>query len=246
MTADDDFQAQLDQYWSNRASSYHDFQQHSTRSEADQKLWTHLLCPILGPAAAQPIVDVGTGSGYLAQLLGRAGYLVHGIDHAPGMLHEAQLQANRDNVPISFSRQHAQHLAFPTASLPIIINRYVLWTLSNPVAALQEWARVLCPGGKIIVIDAAWFPLGVPQSLNVPSSQGTINFADTYTAKTVLQLPLGTASGVDDYIATFHAAGLNTVQYQEIPELAALDAQFGVSPGHESRPIFLLEWQKPC
>lgn len=136
MTADDDFQTQLDQYWSNRAASYHDFQQHSARSQADQQLWSHLLCTVLDPAVAQPIVDVGTGSGYLAQLLGRAGYPVHGIDHAPGMLHEARLQANREGLPISFSRQHAQHLAFGSESLAAVINRYVLWTLSNPVVCI--------------------------------------------------------------------------------------------------------------
>jgi SAM-dependent methyltransferase len=36
-----------------------------------------------------------------------------------------------------------------------VISRHVLWTLPHPEAAIDEWIRVLRPGGRLVVVDGA-------------------------------------------------------------------------------------------
>jgi SAM-dependent methyltransferase len=38
----------------------------------------------------------------------------------------------------------------------VIISRNLLWGLIDPLATLEEWSRVLKPGGKLIIFDANW------------------------------------------------------------------------------------------
>src|SRR5262249_5308632 len=49
-------------------------------------------------------------------------------------------------------------LPFSSASFDLAISRHVLWTLPHPEAALDEWIRVLRPGGRLVVIDGQFNP----------------------------------------------------------------------------------------
>ncbi|MBS3989055.1 MAG: class I SAM-dependent methyltransferase, partial [Dethiobacter sp.] len=50
----------------------------------------------------------------------------------------------------------AQKLPFPEATFDLIICRNLVWTLPDPLAAYQDWYRVLKPGGRVLVFDANW------------------------------------------------------------------------------------------
>jgi ubiquinone/menaquinone biosynthesis C-methylase UbiE len=45
-------------------------------------------------------------------------------------------------------------LPFDAAGFDLVISRHVLWTLAHPEAAIDEWIRVLRPGGRLVVIDS--------------------------------------------------------------------------------------------
>ncbi len=46
-------------------------------------------------------------------------------------------------------------MRFAPASFDLAISRHVLWTLPHPEAAIDEWIRVLRPGGRLVVVDGA-------------------------------------------------------------------------------------------
>ncbi|HTV33542.1 MAG TPA: class I SAM-dependent methyltransferase, partial [Methylocella sp.] len=46
----------------------------------------------------------------------------------------------------------AEHMAFPNESFDVIVAQYVITTVSNPEGTLDEFARVLKPGGEIVLI----------------------------------------------------------------------------------------------
>jgi phosphatidylethanolamine/phosphatidyl-N-methylethanolamine N-methyltransferase len=47
----------------------------------------------------------------------------------------------------------AQHLGFPDAFFDAVVAQYVITTVPNPEAALNEFARVTKPGGEIILVN---------------------------------------------------------------------------------------------
>jgi phosphatidylethanolamine/phosphatidyl-N-methylethanolamine N-methyltransferase len=47
----------------------------------------------------------------------------------------------------------AENLGFPDASFDVVVGQYVVNTVPHPEAALDEFARVLKPGGEIILIN---------------------------------------------------------------------------------------------
>lgn len=230
-------QSHLDAYWSGRAADYHAHQVSGERAPLDLELWSRVFGSRL-PAGSErsDVLDMGTGSGYLAKLLAASGHRVTGIDSSAGMVSVARASCSAAR----FILDDAHSPALPAASVDAVVSRYVLWTLPEPVAAARAWLRLLRPGGVVVAVDATWFPHGVDPSMKVPSADGEDAFATTYSPRTLDALPLGTASRPAEFAAVFRSAGFGSVSVDEVPEVAELDRRFGVAPGHESRPHFVV------
>ena len=57
---------------------------------------------------------------------------------------------------VKFQYGDADELPFENNVFDAVINRHVFWTMSDPEKAAAEWARVLKPGGKLVIIDGDW------------------------------------------------------------------------------------------
>ena len=154
-------QDQIDAYWTGRAEAYHAHQLESERAPYDRALWRRVWAEAL-PEGHLRIADMGTGSGYVANLLADAGHQVTGVDSSPGMITaaEAETQRRRDaGLPTAeFLAGDAINPPLADASVDAVTSRYLLWTLTDPVAALRSWSRLVVPGGIIACVDAPWFP----------------------------------------------------------------------------------------
>jgi len=113
-----------------------------------------MLDLILPAAGALDALDIGCGTGFLSLELASRGHRVVGIDFAPSMIVEARKKAREHQLGIGFEVADAEQLPFPAASFDIVVSRHLLWTLPNPHSAMDEWIRVLRPGGRLIVIDS--------------------------------------------------------------------------------------------
>lgn len=133
-------------FWDRRADTYEG--EHQIWPE---QLWKSYLHQIIGSDKEQHIVDLATGTGMIANLLGEEGYLhVTGMDISEGMMAIARKHAEEKHTCVQFRYGNALELPLEDNSIDILINCRLLWTLTEPEAALQEWARVVKPGGKII------------------------------------------------------------------------------------------------
>jgi ubiquinone/menaquinone biosynthesis C-methylase UbiE len=139
-------------HWTDRAATYDDNAVRSLHSEAQREAWLTLIQRWAG---AEPLdaLDVGCGTGFLALQLAELGHRAVGVDGAEAMLTLARAKASQAGLEIEFRLADAAELPFAPASFDLIIERHVLWTLPNPAAALAEWARVLRPGGRLILIE---------------------------------------------------------------------------------------------
>ncbi len=101
--------------------------------------------------------DLGCGPGQLVIELARRspGLHVTGIDLSDEMIDRGQDNARRAGVAarVSFRRGDAQQIPFPDASLHLVVSTLSLHHWSDPVAVLDEIARVLRPGGAFLIFD---------------------------------------------------------------------------------------------
>lgn len=103
---------------------------------------------------AQNLLDVGTGTGHVLQLLGKQLESAVGIDLSRDMLTVARANLFRAGLRHCQVR-HAEmtSLPFPSGHFDAVTLHMVLHYAVRPAAAIQEAARVLRPGGRLVVID---------------------------------------------------------------------------------------------
>ncbi len=102
------------------------------------------------------LLDVGTGTGRMIELLGGASRSALGIDRSPEMLRIARAKIEAAGLA------HAQVRQADMYSLPVgdgdadtVVLHQVLHFAQQPAEAIEEAARVLAPGGRLLVVDFA-------------------------------------------------------------------------------------------
>jgi ArsR family transcriptional regulator len=112
------------------------------------------------PAMLDPEVevgDLGCGSGRLAATIAPYARSVVAVDSSPEMLGVARARlASFDNVQIVQGR--IEELPLASASLDLALVVHLLHHVADPSAALAEVARVLRPGGRLVVADVLPHP----------------------------------------------------------------------------------------
>jgi SAM-dependent methyltransferase len=108
-----------------------------------------LIRETFSPLPGKRILDIGCGPGVLAKRLVDGGAAVTGID--PGA---AALAKARDAVPGGrFEAATGENLPFDDASFDGAVMLNALHHVPDPAAALVEAARVLVPGGLLVVVE---------------------------------------------------------------------------------------------
>ncbi|PFG28047.1 class I SAM-dependent methyltransferase [Corynebacterium renale] len=236
-------QAVLDAYWSQRAKAYHDHHVISERATADRKLWTEIFARLI-PGHELDILDVGTGPGYVAHILADLGHTVIGLDGAPGMIRQAEAEAahraSHGAPKATFARADVTEISADLGTFDVVTSRYLLWTLRNPEVAARAWKQVLRPGGLVVAADANWYTDGIPQDIEVECEESPDSFVKAYDDSVMADLPLATASSPEEYADVFRAAGFSDVEIHWLPEVQELDREFGLAPGHDSKPNFAI------
>ncbi|TQV63764.1 MAG: class I SAM-dependent methyltransferase [Halothiobacillaceae bacterium] len=98
------------------------------------------------------VLLVGVGSGLdLPFLPSDADYT--GIDITPAMLERARRRAQRSGCPIRLMNGNAMSLPFDDGEFDRVIMHLILAVVPDPARALSEAARVLRPGGEILILD---------------------------------------------------------------------------------------------
>lgn len=144
----DDLRAVMRARWNARGHQYDDADAHGTKSPAEKARWRDIFKEI----APEPldVLDVGTGTGFVALILAELGHRVTGIDWSATMLDQAREKAQNEGLDITFIEGEIENLPFPDASFDLVVARHVLWTLALPEQALAEWHRVLRPKGRAL------------------------------------------------------------------------------------------------
>ncbi|OYY73304.1 MAG: hypothetical protein B7Y40_09990 [Gammaproteobacteria bacterium 28-57-27] len=107
---------------------------------------------LLDDWADKKVLISGIGTGLDIPMLPKGAHYT-GIDITPAMLERARHSAQQCGTPIELLPGNAMQLDFADATFDRVILHLILAVVPEPQRALAEAARVLKPGGKILILD---------------------------------------------------------------------------------------------
>src|SRR5690242_457259 len=224
----DPVKQQVAAHWGRRAAHFDEDFGHSIRTAAERAAWDRIFGLILGGRSPLDALDAGCGTGFLSLELARRGHRVTGIDFTPAMLAEARRKAAEQGAAVRFEETDAEQLPCAPGSFDLVVSRHVLWTLPHPEAAIDEWIRVLRPGGRLVIIDSQFDP-----SVLEPSPQNARSSAEYATIGD--RLPFLGGRPQQEIEALLRAHGLADVAGDPVPDLVAAQAERMAEEGLEVR-----------
>jgi ubiquinone/menaquinone biosynthesis C-methylase UbiE len=224
----DPVKAQVATHWDRRAAHFDEDFGHSIATPGERAAWDRILALVL-PQGPLDAIDAGCGTGFLSLEMAALGHRVTGVDFAPSMLELARGKAAARGLAVRFDEADAENLPFAAASFDLAISRHVLWTLPHPEAAIDEWKRVLRPGGRLAVIDGAQYndASAPPQRENARTSAEYAAIGD--------RLPFYGGRPREEIEAVLWAHGLVNVRSDPLDDLVAAQIERMVAAGGEPR-----------
>ena len=100
------------------------------------------------------VLDAGCGTGHTALAFAPHVAAVVGLDVTLAMLAQARrLASERGLVNATFERGDVEQIPYPDASFDLVTSRYSAHHYPRPAVAFAEFARVLKPGGTLLLLD---------------------------------------------------------------------------------------------
>jgi ubiquinone/menaquinone biosynthesis C-methylase UbiE len=220
---------QVAAHWGRRAAHFDEDFGHSIRTADERAAWNRVFALAVGGREGLDALDIGCGTGFLSLELAARGHRVTGIDFAPAMLALAKEKAAASGAAIRFEEADAEQLPFAAGSFDLVITRHVLWTLPHPEAAIDEWIRVLRPGGRLAVIDG--HSLVAPGEEQAASARRSAEYAPIGD-----RLPFLMGKPQEEIEALFRTHGLTGVAGDPLADVIMAQNRRAAAESEELRP----------
>lgn len=118
--------------------------------------WRTRTVQLSGAKAGDHVLDCATGTGDLAlqfkEKVGDSGYVL-GTDFCKEMIEHAPEKAAESNLDVDFEVADAMNLPYDDDRFDISSIAFGIRNVDDPVQALKEMARVVKPGGQVVVLE---------------------------------------------------------------------------------------------
>jgi SAM-dependent methyltransferase len=239
----------MDNGWDSSAQAWIE----SMGEEGERGDWgrQHVLDPVMMARVAQGnfanALDVGCGEGRFCRMLGAAGVRPTGIDPTQELLEVAR----RRDPEGDYRLGRAEQLAFDAASFDLVVSYITLIDIPDFRAAIREMARVLKPGGSLLMAnltgftsacaDRGWVKDEAGEHLHYPVDNylGEFPFWFKWSGIRIQNWhrPLSA------YMNAFLESGLTLKYFAEPPAVSGAEVH---RERHRRVPWFVvMEWQKP-
>ncbi len=129
----------------------------------------------VGEAPVRALLDLGTGTGRMLEILAPRAARAVGIDGSHAMLNLARLRVERGSLRnVQLRQGDIYALPVERDGYDLVVVHQVLHYLDEPARALREAARVLRPGGRLLVVD---FAPHADETLRVAHAHRRLGFA---------------------------------------------------------------------
>jgi len=134
------------------------------------------LLDMLGDDGVGSLVDLGTGTGRMLELLGDKADHAIGIDRSPEMLRLARAKLAAVGLErIELRQGDIYALPLASRSADTVILHQVLHYAQQPAVAINEASRLLVPGGRLLIVD---FAPHEREELRTRDAHARLGFAD--------------------------------------------------------------------
>jgi ubiquinone/menaquinone biosynthesis C-methylase UbiE len=118
------------------------------------RTWTE-IGPLLAQLVPHVVVaDLGAGEGWLSQLLARRAEKVIAVDNSPKMVAFGRAESKKKGIAnLEYRLGDLAAPPIPAASVDMVILSQALHHAANPQQAVAAAAKLLRPGGRLIVLD---------------------------------------------------------------------------------------------
>jgi demethylmenaquinone methyltransferase / 2-methoxy-6-polyprenyl-1,4-benzoquinol methylase len=181
-------------------------------------LWRRKLVRWSGAAPGDRVLDCATGTGDLAiafaRVVGDTGAVI-GTDFSPEMLAPAPAKAERAGVSVVFETADVTALPFEDAAFDVASISFGIRNVVDRARGLREMARVVRPGGRVMVLEfgqpdsAVFGPLFNFYSRKVLPRLGGL-LTGNYEAYSYLDRSAGAFPCRDEFLALMEQTGLLT------------------------------------
>ncbi|MBV8614597.1 MAG: methyltransferase domain-containing protein [Acetobacteraceae bacterium] len=114
----------------------------------------HMIVTAARPDPDDTVLDLACGGGLIVCAFAPRVRHATGIDLTPAMLARARaLAAERGITNVTWREGDISALPWPDATFNIVVTRFSLHHLLDPLGALREMVRVCRPGGRVVVAD---------------------------------------------------------------------------------------------
>lgn len=192
----------ISDFWDNYSSEFDG--EHDTENI---DVWKKYLEEILGADKNKVVLDMGAGTGFLANMTAELGYTSIGVDISRKMLEYAVDHADKKKVSAAYMYGSILDLPFMDNTADYVINARVLWTLVEPDKAIKEWARVIKPGGSIYCFNRMKEDEGI-----------TVYKKDFYDNKEVDDKLVVQGAKMDELKNLMERNGLVNVRIEQLPD----------------------------
>lgn len=179
--------------------------------------WRKVTVRESGAALGDRVLDCATGTGDLAiafkEAVGENGSVL-GTDFCAEMIEHAPAKVEKRGLVIDFEVADAMNLPYEENSFDIASIAFGIRNVDDPLTALREMARVVKPGGRVVVLEfgqpngVLHYPYTFYSKYVMPAVGGWISGnreAYTYLPETSAAFPAG-----DEFLALMDEAGVFT------------------------------------
>ena len=218
-----DLHDRLRRFWDEDAKTYDRSPSHAASDPVEAAAWRTILRRHL-PEPPAAVMDVGAGTGAISLLVAELGHRVTAVDLSPGMLARAAEKATERGLELTTVAAPATEP--PPGPFDAVVERHLLWTTPDPVAALSAWRGVVAPGGRAVLFEGIFSRDSLPwraRGMAADRLRRALGVADDhhagYDADLLDALPLARATSPEPLIRALTEAGWRSIRLERLRDV---------------------------